>query len=107
MRAKTLILPGEDPVALQARMEAWTNDLKPADEVERFLVHRAVQLSWQLERADRALAACPAGADRVDDLTDEVAALGRRLFWDPRGPTFFYPQFEITLGAPGGSPGRA
>ena len=59
MRARTHILPGEDPVALQARMDAWTNDLKPADEVERFLVHRAVQLSWQLERADRALAARP------------------------------------------------
>ena len=100
MRAKTLILPGEDPVALQARMEAWTNDLKPADEVERFLVQRAVQLSWQLERADRALSACPAGADRLEDLADEVAALGRRLFWDPRGPAFFYPQFEITLGIP-------
>ena len=39
-------------------------------------------------------------AGRVDDLADEVAALGRRLFWDPRGPAFFYPQFEITLGAP-------
>jgi hypothetical protein len=105
MRAKTVILPGEDTDAFQARMVAWTNDLKPADDVERFLVARAVQLSWQLERADRALAARDAdaraaGAGRIDDLADEVAALGRRLFWDPRGPTFFYPQFEITLGDP-------
>ena len=67
--------------------------------------HRAVQLSWQLERADRALAArtptpAPPAPTALDDLADEVAALGRRLFWDPRGPTFFYPQFEITLGDP-------
>ena len=26
--------------------------------------------------------------------------LGRRLFWDPRGPTCLYPQFEVTLGDP-------
>ena len=112
MRAKTVILPGEDTDAFQVRMDAWTNDLKPADDVERFLVRRAVQLSWQLERADRALAARDAdarsaGAGRADELADEVAALGRRLFWDPRGPAFFYPQFEITLGAPRASPGRA
>jgi hypothetical protein len=105
MRAKTIVLPGEDTEVYQARLDAWTIDLKPGDDVERFLVGRAVQLSWQLERADRALAARAAdarsaGASRLDDLADEVAALGRRLFWDPRGPTFFYPQFEITLGDP-------
>ena len=59
-----------------------------------------MQLSWQLECADRALAARPAAGDSLDDLADEVAALGRRLFWDPRGPTFFYPQFGVTLGDP-------
>jgi hypothetical protein len=100
LRAATPILPGEDGDAFQARMAAWTNDLKPGDDVERFLVGRAVQLSWQLERADRALADRSVGTDRLDDLADEVAALGRRLLWDPRGPTFFYPQFEITLGDP-------
>jgi hypothetical protein len=100
MRAATLILPGEDAGAYQARLDAWTRDLTPADDVERFLVSRAVQLSWQLERADRALADRAVGTDRLDDQADEVAALGRRLLWDPRGPTFFYPQFEITLGDP-------
>ena len=90
-------------------MEAWTNDLQPRDDVERFLVARAVQLSWQLERADRALAAPrarPPAPTASTTWPSEVTALGRRLFWDPRGPTFFYPQFEITLGAPSASPGR-
>jgi hypothetical protein len=100
LRAKTPVLPGEDPLALQSRMDAWMVDLQPRDEVERFLVGRAVQLSWQLDRADRALAGRSGGSDGLDDQADEVAALGRRLLWDPRGPTFFYPQFEITLGDP-------
>src|SRR6185437_13170174 len=63
----------------------------------------AVQLSWQLERADRAIAAGltqarAAEADRLAQRMDEVAELGRRLFWDPRGPVTFYPQWETTLG---------
>ena len=38
--------------------------------------------------------------DRATTVADEVAALGRRLFWDPRGPVGFYPQWTITLGDP-------
>ena len=105
MRAKTLVLPDEDADAFQARLSAWNTDLKPADDVERFLVTRAVQLSWQLERADRALAARAADArtaadGSVERLVEDVIAMGRRLFWDPRGHTTFYPQFEVTLGDP-------
>jgi hypothetical protein len=102
-RARSPILPGEDADAFRRRLDAWNGDLEPRDRVEQFLVHRAVQLSWQLERADRALAkglddARSAEVDRLAQLADEVAALGRRLFWDPRGPTCFYPQFETTIG---------
>ena len=57
MRARQPILPGEDPQARQARLDAWTAQLEPRDDVERFLVGRAVNLSWQLERAERAHAA--------------------------------------------------
>ena len=101
--ATTPVLPGEDPDAFNARVERWTADLGPRDDVERFLVQRAVQLSWQLERADRAVAARPADAgpdfpDRVTATADEVAALGRRLFWDRRGPTGMYPDLEGTVG---------
>ena len=55
--ARQPILPGEDPLARQARLDAWTDQLEPRDDVERFLVGRAVNLSWQLERAERARAA--------------------------------------------------
>src|SRR5262249_3823244 len=69
------------------------------------LVGRAVQLSWQLDRADRARAAQAAGADiaeadRLAEQADAVALLGRRLLRDPRGHTCFYPRWDVTLGDP-------
>ena len=95
MRARQPILPGEDPQARQARLDAWTAQLEPRDDVEQFLVGRAVNLSWQLERAERARAArladAAGAANRLADLADEVIALGRRLFWDPVGPLPLYP----------------
>jgi hypothetical protein len=48
MRAKSLILPGEDADAFNARMQEWAASLEPRDDVERFLVQRAAQLSWQM-----------------------------------------------------------
>ena len=88
MTAKTLVLPGEDADVLQQRIEAWTSDLQPQNEVEQFLVERSVQFSWQLERADRAelarlssLIHCvPAAA--ASRQQEEAAALGRRLLSD-------------------------
>ncbi len=102
MRARTALLPGEDPAAFQARRDAWTARLQPRDDLERLLVERAVHVSWQLDRVDRAQAV------RLDDRAraaataeaDEVLALARRLFWDPRGPVALYPQFEKTIGDP-------
>ena len=93
MRAATPVLPGEDKAAFDDRLERWTRNLAPRDDVEQFLVKRAVELSWQLERADRAVALSrPSGEERITALLDEVIALGRRLFWDPRGPVGLYPQ---------------
>jgi hypothetical protein len=103
MRARQPILPGEDPLARQARLDAWTAQLEPRDDVERFLVGRAVDLSWQLDRAGRARAARLAdarhvSADRLIEQSDEVIALGRRLFWDPMGPLPLYPHLGNSIG---------
>ncbi|MHB1560791.1 MAG: hypothetical protein ACYC61_25330 [Isosphaeraceae bacterium] len=57
MRATLPILPGEDESILQKRMDSWNATLLPRDDVERYLVERAVNVSWQLDRADRAWAA--------------------------------------------------
>ena len=40
------------------------------------------------------------GSAQATAQADEVLVLGRRLFWDPRGPVEFYPQYEKTLGDP-------
>jgi hypothetical protein len=96
LRAQTLVLPGEDQDAYQARLVAWTADLKPRDHVEHFLVARAVHATWQLQRVDRARDARRdadryADADRLAAQAEEVVAMGRRLLWDPVGPLCLYP----------------
>src|SRR5262249_42024941 len=97
MTAQTLVLPGEDPGAFQARLDAWTADLDPRNDVERTLVERAAILSWQFERADRAEAARLSSLIRVAPAeealrqADAAAALGQRLFRAPRGPMALYP----------------
>jgi hypothetical protein len=101
MTAKTLVLPGEDVEALQVRIDAWTADLQPRNDVEQHLVEQAVHTSWQLDRADRAATARLAGIIRntTDDEArrqeTEAAELGRRLFWDRRGPLALYPHFPL------------
>ena len=54
LTAATVVLPHEDEQAYQHRLEAWTRDLQPPDEPGRYLVERAVRISWQLDRADTA-----------------------------------------------------
>ena len=106
MRAKLPLFPGEDADAFRARFDSWSRTLEPRDDVERYLVERAVNVSWQLDRADRAWAArikcdlISAGAEEAAAQADEVILLGSRLFWDPRGPIFTYPHWETTIGDP-------
>ncbi|MBV8076299.1 MAG: hypothetical protein JO284_07875 [Planctomycetaceae bacterium] len=70
LRAATLILPGEDPEALEHRRDAWTDELDPRTDLERSFVRSAVAASWRLDRIRRAEAAAAArrvaaaGADR-------------------------------------------
>src|SRR5260370_26553653 len=52
LTAATVVLPHEDEQAYLHRLEAWTNELKPPDDVGQYLVNRAVKISWQLDRAD-------------------------------------------------------
>ena len=54
LTAAAVVLPHEDAQAYQHRLEAWTRDLRPPDEPGRYLVERAVRISWQLDRADSA-----------------------------------------------------
>ncbi|MBV8266558.1 MAG: hypothetical protein JO252_09560, partial [Planctomycetaceae bacterium] len=79
LRAATLVLPGEDPEALQHRLDAWTDELDPQTDLERYFVRSAVEASWRLDRVRRAetaagarrVAAAGAEADRQDALEVE------------------------------------
>src|SRR5579883_2863088 len=97
LTAATVVLPGEDPQQLQARVDAWKDHLKPSSPLEDYLIERAAHVSWQVDRADRTVAArlterlTYGPADEAAAETEEVADLARRLFWDPRGPLALYP----------------
>jgi hypothetical protein len=54
IRAAVPITFGEDARAYRGRLKEWTGSLEPRNPVERYLVERAVALSWQLDRAERA-----------------------------------------------------
>jgi hypothetical protein len=97
LKAKLPVLPGEDAQEYQGRLDAWIADWQPTHEVEQSLVERAVTLTWQLDRAERAetarltaiIRSAPAEAALRQE--EEALTLGRRLFFDPRGPVPLYP----------------
>ena len=79
------ILPGEDSRAYRGRLKAWTGSLDPRNAVETYLVERAVVLSWQLDRADRAqlaLLADPANANTRDQASDDAIDRATRQLFD-------------------------
>ena len=101
LRAETLILLDEDPLALADRKEAWRASLLPRDDVERSAVDDAVEYAWLRDRARRAQAArlatniANAGVDQAKREADEVLRLGHKLFSDNRGPLAAYPHVDI------------
>ena len=92
MRALTLLLPGEDPLALDALRETWVNRLMPRDPAEDELVSDFVNAVWLHRRSDRALfrylkADIEQAARREDE---SVASDIRGLFSDVRGHHSLY-----------------
>src|SRR5260221_12275325 len=81
------VLPQENPVELDERINQWINDLNPQNDVERELITRAAKLAQQLDRAERRETARLSHRVRKAQLkatarrVKEVGALGpRRLF---------------------------
>src|SRR3954452_22516634 len=50
MCAKKVALPHEDPLAVERRLEQWTEACRPADDMELYLVEQAVRASLNLDR---------------------------------------------------------
>ena len=77
MRAKSIVLPGEDACIYSARRDRWFAELQPKTDVEAFLAGRAVDLSWQLDRLKLAIAHADlrVGGLSLDAQVDEVDAV--------------------------------
>src|SRR5271157_5621258 len=54
MTATLPVMPGEDGEVLQGRIDAWTDDFRPRSLLESHFIEQAAQISWQLERIERA-----------------------------------------------------
>ena len=110
-RARLPILPGEDPEAYRSRLDAWVDKFGPRDAVELYLVERAVHVSWQLDRADRAEVARLAEEteDEAARLAEDVADAGGRAVPRPRRPDRGRPRPGSASVAPTqrSSPGRS
>ena len=52
MTAALPVIPGEDGEALQRRIDAWTDDLRPNSLLESHVIEQAAQISWQVERIE-------------------------------------------------------
>src|SRR4051812_10900274 len=50
LTATTVLLPGEDREAYDARLDAWTDDLRPVGAAQVVAVERAVRATWRLDR---------------------------------------------------------
>jgi hypothetical protein len=112
MRARTLVLPGEDPVGYERRLAALLERHDPQDQATRFEVEWAAKAAWKMERGEvveAALAvkaihdACRGNgdpqADEVERLGAELAAQPastlRQLRKTPAGCLFCLAQYEI------------
>ena len=66
--------------------------MQPRNSVEQYLVDRGVRLSWQLDRVTRAQDArtttqiIEGGVEEAELQAEEILEIGKRLFWDNRGP---------------------
>ena len=102
LRAETMILPGEDPLELDALRETWVNSLRPRDDAEDELVSGVVKSFWFSRRADRAVFEHLKA--RIEQAEKQAAASVdediRRLFSDARGHHCMYATSAATCGGP-------
>jgi hypothetical protein len=82
MTAALPVIRGEDGEALQRRIDAWTDNLRPHSLLENHVIEQAAQISWQVERIERAHVArlttnsLNAEADETLQTEDYVDELG-------------------------------
>ena len=92
MRSKRLAFLREDSYAFENRRQKWMASADPDDDAGEFLVHQYVCLSFELEQVERAhLEHFTSLVENFDENElDAVHDLGKRLLFDPTGPTPLY-----------------
>ena len=82
------VLPQEDPIELDRRINKWIIELNPRNDAERELVIDAAELAWTIDRTKRSETARLAERVRQAMLKaeeqryEEVGELGRRLLYN-------------------------
>jgi hypothetical protein len=91
-RSRKLALLHEESCAFEDRLRKWMAIEGAHNDVEEFLTYRNVALSFELERAERALAQRRMSLieKSAEDEAAEARAVGMRLFFDPAGPLSLY-----------------
>ncbi|MFI5459554.1 MAG: hypothetical protein ACHRXM_29365, partial [Isosphaerales bacterium] len=92
MRAKKQALLRDDSIAFENRLRKWMAVADPHDDMGEFLVHQNVCMAFEVERVQRAhLEGLTSLIENSDDTEiEEVYELGKRLFFDPSGPSQLY-----------------
>ena len=97
LTAKTPVLPGEDPGALQALIDGFKANAQTKNLIEESLLEMAARCCWRAGRAERlevnrgTIDIVRRAATDAARAAQEVAALGSRLFFDRRGPWQLWP----------------
>ena len=95
--AQIPVLPGEDPAQFQVLVESYKANFRPETEFESDLVERIALMKLQFDRAirvdvARATERLAATANQAAHAPEsEAESLGKRLFFDRRGPIATYP----------------
>ena len=101
LTAKTLVLPGECQEEYQAKIDLFKECLGTQDALEDELAEMAGQAAWKIKRSERALDARARrellNKQDADTLQAKInaAAIGKRLFFDRRGPIELYPSHDF------------
>ena len=102
LTAKTPVLPGESAEEFQGRIDRYKTGLETRTGLEEELAERAAMASWQLDRANRVEVARLARNIHTEPAMAEfrekqhAEAMGKRLFFDRRGPVELYPGKTMT-----------
>jgi hypothetical protein len=92
LRSKKVEFQREESYAFEDRLRKWGAVADVKNDVEEYLVYLNVSLSFKLDRIERAQIARSESLIENAELAEleEVHELGKRLFFDPAGPTSLY-----------------